>query len=141
MKQIIEFLLLGLLLALVYKKPPFLMNIYSNKLLIIILILLNALIVKMYGITSGIIMTLIVIILLDKKENFCSNKEGFVPKIQVWKPSSFSGPCQSDLDRQIKVNSEKANIEATKQLNEHTNDGFKVERCGCQALAIKKQLY
>ena len=95
----------------------------------------------MYGITSGIIMSLIVIILLDKKENFCGNKEGFVPKIQVWKPSSFSGPCQLDLDRQIKVNSEKANIAATKQLNEHTNDGFKVEQCPCQELAVKKQLY
>ena len=126
MKQIVEYLLLGLLLALVYKKPAFLGNISNHKLFIIILILLNAFVAKKYGITSGIIIALISIVLLDKKENFCDTKETFVPKIKVWKPSSFSGPCQVDLDRQIKVNSEKANLQATKQLNEHTNEGFKV---------------
>ena len=127
MKQIIEFLLLGLLLALVYKKPAFLQNISHNKFLIVILILLNALTAKLYGITSGIIIALIIIILLDKKENFCNictNKEAFVPKIQVWHPASFSGPCQLDLDRKLKTNSERAKIAATKQLNNHTNDGF-----------------
>ena len=132
MKQIVEYLLLGLLLALVYKKPAFLGNISNHKLFIIILILLNAFVAKKYGITSGIIIALISIVLLDKKENFCDTKETFVPKIKVWKPSSFSGPCQVDLDRQIKVNSEKANLQATKQLNEHTNDGYEVQQ---------KQLY
>ena len=132
MKQFIEFLLLGLLLALVYEKPSFLMNFSNNKLYLIILILLNAFVAKKYGITSGIIMALITIVLIDKKENFCNTKETFVPKMRVWKPTSFSGPCQIDLDRQMKENSEKANLEATKQLNEHTNDGFKVHQ---------KQLY
>jgi len=132
MKQFITFVLLGLLLALVYKKPPFLMNISSNHFVILVLILLNGYIVKTYGINSGIVCALIIIVLLDKKEEFCNNKEGFVPKIQIWKPAKFHGPCQIDLDRQIKENSEKANIEATKQLDERTNEGFQV---------YQKQLY
>jgi len=132
MRQIVEYLLLGLLLALVYKKPAFLGKISNHKLFIVILILLNAFVAKTYGITSGIIMALISIILLDKKEHFCNTKETFVPKMKVWRPSSFSGPCQIDLDRQLKENSEKANLEATKQLNEHTNEGFNIHQ---------KQLY
>ena len=59
-------------------------------------------------------------------------KEGFVSKIQTWHPAEFSGPCQIDLDRHLKIKSERANLESTKQLNGHTNDGFKIPQ---------KQLY
>ena len=132
MTQYIEFVLLGILLVLVYQKPNFLENIVNNKLSIILLLLLNGYIAKTYGITSGIIMAVIIIVLLENKEGFYNMKEGFVPKIQVWKPASFTGPCQLDLDRQIKENGERASMEATKQLNEHTNEGFRVHQ---------KQLY
>ena len=126
MKHYTEFILLGLLLIFVYKKPAFLQNLSNNKIFVVGLILLNAYIAKTCGTCAGVIAALIIIVLLDKKENFCNVKEDFVPKIQVWHPASFSGPCQTDLDRQIKANSEKANLEATKQLNDHTNDGFKI---------------
>ena len=125
MKNYLEFILLGLLLVLVYKKPNFLKNIPNNKILIVLLILLNGYIAKKHGMTCGIIMALIIIVLIDDKESFCGMKEGFNPKIQVWRPASFSGPCQTDLDRRIKVNSELANLSSTKQLNGQTNDGYK----------------
>jgi len=125
MRNYFEFILLGLLLVLVYKKPNFLKSIPNNKILIILLILLNGYIAKEYGMTCGIIMALIIIVLIDDKETFTSLREGFNPKIQVWRPASFSGPCQTDLDRRIKINSELSNLSATKQLNGHTNDGYK----------------
>ena len=74
----------------------------------------------------------IIIVLIDSKENFCSSKEGFVPKIKVWRPATFTAPCQVDLDRQIKLKSERATLSSTQQLDQHTNGGFKVEQ---------KQLY
>ena len=68
----------------------------------------------------------------DNKEEEDDTKEGFVSKIQTWHPAEFSGPCQIDLDRHLKIKSERANLESTKQLNGHTNDGFKIPQ---------KQLY
>ena len=38
----------------------------------------------------------------------------------------------TDLDRNIKIESERATIESTEQLDQHTNNGFRVEQ---------KQLY
>ena len=125
MKQYIDFILLGLLLILFYNKPKFTDNIPNNKLAILFLVLLNAYIAKTYGMSSGIIMAYIVIMLLDKKENFSDIKEGFTPKIQVWRHVTFVGPCQIDLDRKLKEEGELANLNATKQLNYQTNDGFK----------------
>ena len=174
MKEYITYLLLGLLLALVYQKPLFLTNVSSNKLLKIILILLNAYIAKTYGMMNAVITSLIIIVLLHHDEGFKEGakpskeeieetiskakeilnkatetvskqnddgeeneeeddtKEGFVSKIQTWHPAEFSGPCQIDLDRHLKIKSESANLESTKQLNGHTNDGFKIPQ---------KQLY
>ena len=184
MKEYITYLLLGLLLALVYQKPVFFTNISSNKLLKIVLILLNAYIAKTYGMMNAVITSLIIIVLLhhdegfkegakpskkeieetiskareilnkatetaskqnddggrdeenkkeqDNKEEEDDTKEGFVSKIQTWHPAEFSGPCQIDLDRHLKIKSERANLESTKQLNGHTNDGFKIPQ---------KQLY
>tara|TARA_A100001015_G_C14571997_1_gene549473 strand:- start:218 stop:601 length:384 start_codon:yes stop_codon:yes gene_type:complete len=126
MNNYIEIILLGILLILVYKKPAFLHNLHSNKIYIALLILLNLYLLNNYGITSGIVMALIIIILIDKKENFCDSKEGFVPKIKVWKPASFTQPCQLDLDRNIKLHSEKATINSSKQLDSHTNGGYKL---------------
>lgn len=169
MKEYITYLLLGLLLALVYQKPVFFTNISSNKLLKIVLILLNAYIAKTYGMMNAVITSLIIIVLLHHDEGFKEGakpskkeieetiskareilnkatetaskqnddgeddtKEGFVSKIQTWHPAEFSGPCQIDLDRHLKIKSERANLESTKQLNGHTNDGFKIPQ---------KQLY
>ena len=66
MEQYIEFILLGLLLILFYNKPKFTDNIPNNKLAILFLVLLNAYIAKTYGMSSGIIMACIVIMLVDK---------------------------------------------------------------------------
>ena len=183
MKEYITYLLLGLLLALVYQKPVFFTNISSNKLLKIVLILLNAYIAKTYGMMNAVITSLIIIVLLHHDEGFKEGakpskeeieetiskakeilnkatetvskqnddgeeeenkeeegeekeedvtKEGFISKIQALHPAEFSGPCQIDLDRHLKIKSERANLESTKQLNGHTNDGVKIPQ---------KQLY
>tara|TARA_B000000441_G_C21604864_1_gene268077 strand:- start:186 stop:584 length:399 start_codon:yes stop_codon:yes gene_type:complete len=132
MENYIEIILLALLVILVYKKPAFLQNINENKFVLASLILLNAYILKTVSMSAGIIMALINIVLLDTKENFCDSKEGFTPKIKVWKPATFTGPCIVDLDRDIKVKGEKATIKSTEQLDSHTNNGFKI---------YQKQLY
>ena len=93
MENYIEIILLALLVILVYKKPAFLQNINENKFVLASLILLNAYILKTVGMSAGIIVALINIVLLDTKENFCDTKEGFTPKITVWKPATFTSPC------------------------------------------------
>jgi len=113
MENYIELLLLALLLVLVYKKPGFLQNIGSNKIYTALLILLNVYVLKTQGITAGIILALISIVLIDEKENFCDSKEGFVSKIQVWRPANFRPPCQVDLDRNMKILGEKNTIAST----------------------------
>ena len=113
MEEYIELILLGILLVLVYKKPAFLQNIHSNKIYIALLILLNAYILKTQGTTAGIIMALIVIILIDSKENFCDSREGFVSKIKIWRPAEFRPPCQVELDRKMKILGEKNTISCT----------------------------
>ena len=132
MDNYIEIVLLGILVILVYKKPLFLENIQNNKLMIAGLLLLNAFLLKRVGMSAGIIMALIIIVLVDTKETFCDSKEGFTPKIKVWKPAVFTAPCQTDLDRDIKVKGERATIESSEQLDQHTNNGFKI---------YQKQLY
>ena len=71
--------------------------------------------------SSGIIMALIIIVLIDSKENFCNSKEGFAPKIKVWRSCNFLQLLvKLDLDREIKItNSERSNfIIYTKQLDQ-----------------------
>ena len=132
MDNYIEIILLGVLVILVYKKPVFLENINDNKILLALMILLNTYMLKNVGMSAGIIMSFIIMVLIDTKENFCDAKEGFTPKIQIWQPSVFTGPCQVELDREIKVKGERATIESTEQLDQHTNNGYKIHQ---------KQLY
>lgn len=133
MDNYIEIILLGVLVILVYKKPLFLENINDNKILLTLMILLNMYMIKNVGMSAGIIMSFIIIVLIDTKENFCDGtKEGFTPKIQIWQPSVFTGPCQVELDREMKVKGERATIESTEQLDQHTNNGYKIQQ---------KQLY
>jgi len=175
MEQYFTYILLSILLTSVYQKPRFFMNLSKNKILKIILILLNAYIARIYGIMNGVIVALIIIVLLHNEEEFTNkkpskkdlkntiseakkmldkavdtasnqlddeeeeenandntNEESFVSKIQIWKPEKFTNPCQVDLDRYLKIKSEKYNLDSTKQLNGHTNDGFKIPQ---------KQLY
>jgi hypothetical protein len=133
MDNYIEIILLGVLVILIYKKPVFLENINNKKILLTLMILLNMYMLKNVGMSAGIIMSFIIIVLIDTKENFCDDpKEGFTPKIHIWQPSVFSGPCQVELDREMKVKGERATIESTEQLDHHTNNGYKIHQ---------KQLY
>jgi len=119
MDNYFELFLLAVLVSLIYKKPVFLENIANNKLYLVFLICLNAYVAKKFGITSGIIMALINIILLDTKETFCNvieEKEESEPKVnvQTWRPANFTSPCQTENDRILKVRSERATLNATK---------------------------
>tara|TARA_B100000902_G_C27213605_1_gene865748 strand:+ start:91 stop:438 length:348 start_codon:yes stop_codon:yes gene_type:complete len=108
-----DLFLLGLLVIFIYKKPAFLKDISKNKLAVLSLILLNAYLLKTKGVSSGITMALIIIVILDDTEGFTlNNKEGFQPKIHRWQPAHFVGPCQIDLDRKLKIRSEEANVQA-----------------------------
>lgn len=114
MENYIEIVLLAILVVLLYKKPGFLKEMIDNKMFILCLIILKVYIVSKYGITSGIITALILVVLMDSKEGFCENtQEGFVPKIQKWKPQTFNSPCQIDIDRKIKIQSEEASLFST----------------------------
>ena len=73
MDNYIEIVLLGILVILVYKKPLFLENIQNKKLIIAGLLLLNAFLLKRVGMSAGIIMALIIIVLVDTKETFCDS--------------------------------------------------------------------
>ena len=122
MDQYIEFILLGILI-LFYNKPKFTENLYNNKLAILFLVLLNAYIAKTCGVSMAVHMACIIIVLIDKKENF-SNIEELIYQIQVWRPMTFVGPCQVDLDRKLKEDSELANLNAT-TAKWADPDGFK----------------
>lgn len=124
MKEYFEFFLLALLIVIVYKVPDFMCNIANTKVLLLISLILNAYVLKELGITSAIIFAIILAIILNNNKVTPTNMEGFTLKIQKWSPKNFSSPCQIDLDRKMKLNSEKANIESTKQIDEHTNGGF-----------------
>tara|TARA_Y100000022_G_C13073761_1_gene294579 strand:+ start:279 stop:629 length:351 start_codon:yes stop_codon:yes gene_type:complete len=115
MNNYVELGLLAILVVLLYKKPVYLQELSNNKMYLLVLIILKIYIFKTYGVTSGIISALILVVLLDTKENFCDNnkKEEFVPKIQSWKPQTFNSPCQVDIDRKIKIQSEEASLYST----------------------------
>ena len=116
MNNYIELTLLGILVVLIYKKPEYLKNVHSNKIYIILLIFLNAYISKKFGITSGIIMALITIVLLDNNEYFTDiSKEDFTNNkdVKVWRPANFTQPCQVENDRILKRRSETSTLRAT----------------------------
>ena len=52
MSEYIEYVLLGVLLVLIYKKPDFLIDLGLSKINILVLIFLNAYIVYEYGSTA-----------------------------------------------------------------------------------------
>ena len=112
MDNYIEIVLLAILVVLIYKKPSFLHGINNNKFIMALLILLNTYLLKTIGMTAGIIMALILIVLFDGSDS----REGFSPKIKVWQPSTFTSPCQVNLDREIKIRSEKNTLDSTRQL-------------------------
>lgn len=119
-----EYILLALLLCLFYMKDDLMLNLSFNKFFMGFLIILCLYLTKMFGSTSGIIIALIIIFFISKKREYNIQRESFVPKISKWSPSTFSSPCQLDLDRKLKTNAELSKIAATKQLNEHTNGGY-----------------
>ena len=121
MTQYIEFFLLGLLIAIINNIPEFMCTAINNKLMLLLLILLNIYLLKIYGISSGILFAVILVIIISHGKVSMSNQETFVPKISSWKPANFSSPCQIDLDRKLKKSSEIANIASTKQIDGNTN--------------------
>ena len=124
MSQYVEFFLIALLIVMINKVPEFMCTAVNDKMIVALLLILNIYIFKVYGISSGILFAVILVIILDKGKVSMTNQDTFVPKISIWQPSNFSSPCQVNLDRKIKINSEKANISSTKQLDKNTNGGF-----------------
>jgi len=127
MNQYTEYVLLALLLCLFYKQPEFLLNLSFNKYFMALLLFLCVYLTNQFGVTSGIIIAFIVILFISSKREYVEIKEGFIPKLTKWSPMKFSSPCQIDLDRKMKTSAEKNNIASTKQLDEHTNGGYKVQ--------------
>lgn len=125
MKLYIEYVLLALLMCLLYKQPEFFLNLTFNKYFMAFIMFLCIYLTYNFGVTSGVIIAFIIILFINTKQEYVELKEGFTPKLMKWTPSSFSSPCQVDLDRKMKESAEKNNIAATKQLNGHTSDGYK----------------
>lgn len=126
MNQYTEYVLLALLLCLFYKQPEFLLNLSFNKYFMYLLLVLCVYLTNQFGVTSGIIIAFIIILFISSKREYVELKEGFIPKLTKWSPSNFSSPCQIDLDRKMKTSAEKNKIAFTKQLDEHTNGGYKL---------------
>ena len=119
-----EYILLALLLCLFYMKDDLMLNLSFNKFFMAFLLMVCLYLTTTFGSTSGVIIALIIIFFISKKREYNVLKESFVPKISKWSPSTFSSPCQIDLDRKMKTNAELSKIAATKQLDEHTNGGY-----------------
>ena len=79
MSQYVEFFLLGLLIVIINNVPEFLCSAVNNKLMLLLLILLNIYLLKIYGMASGILFAVILVIVLNKGKVSMSNQEGFVP--------------------------------------------------------------
>ena len=120
-----EYVLLALLVCLFYKQPEFLLQLSFNKYFMALVMFLCVYLTYNFGVSSGVIIAFIIILFINSKQEYVELKEGFTPKLIKWSPSSFSSPCQVDLDRKMKASAEKNNIAATKQLNGHTSDGYK----------------
>ena len=91
--------------------------------LLIGLILLNVHLTVTYGASCGVLGSGIIIMLMDS--DGYQYKEAFNPKLEVWKPKKFTQACVSDIDRNIKIKSESNSMLASKQIDNHTNGGFK----------------
>ena len=122
MEEVVQYILLAIVVMLVYKKPECLKAFVKNKVLLIGLIFLNVHLTVTYGVSSGVLGSLIIIMLMD--DEGYEYKEAFNPKLEVWKPKEFTQACVSDIDRDMKVKSERASMLATKQLDNHTNGGY-----------------
>ena len=125
MKLYVEYVLLALLMCLLYKQPEFFLNLTFNKYFMAFVMFLCVYLTYNFGVTSGVIIAFIIILFIHTKKEYVELKEGFTPKLMKWSPSSFSSPCQVDLDRKMKTSAEKSKIAASKQLDEHTNGGYK----------------
>ena len=123
MEEVVQYILLAIVVMLVYKKPECLKAFVKNKVLLIGLILLNVHLTVTYGVSSGVLGSLIIIMLMD--DEGYEYKEAFNPKLEVWKPKEFTQACVSDIDRDIKVKSETNSMLATNQIDNHTNGGYK----------------
>lgn len=120
-----EYVLLALLVCLLYKQPEFLLNLTFNKYFMTVIMFLCIYLTYTLGVTCGVIIAFIIILFISSKNEYVGFKEEFTPKISKWTPENFSSPCQIDLDRKIKLSSERNNIAATKQLDGNTNGGYK----------------
>ena len=123
MEEIVQYVLLAIVVMLVYKKPECLKAFVKNKVLLIGLILLNVHLTVTYGASCGVLGSVIIIMLMDS--DGYQYKEAFNPKLEVWKPKEFTQACVSDIDRNIKIKSESNSMLASKQIDNHTNGGFK----------------
>ena len=123
MEEIVQYILLAIVVMLVYKKPECLKALVKNKVLLIGLILLNVHLTVTYGASCGVLGSVIIIMLMDS--DGYQYKEAFNPKLEVWKPKEFTQACVSDIDRNIKIKSESNSMLASKQIDNHTNGGFK----------------
>ena len=123
MEEIVQYILLAIVVMLVYKKPECLKAFVKNKVLLIGLIFLNVHLTVTYGVSCGILGSIIIIMLMD--DDGYEYKEAFSPKLEVWKPQEFTQACVSDIDRDIKIKSESNSMLASKQIDNHTNGGFK----------------
>ena len=123
MEEIVQYVLLAIVVMLVYKKPECLKALVKNKVLLICLILLNVHLTVTYGASCGVLGSVIIIMLMDS--DGYQYKEAFNPKLEVWKPKEFTQACVSDIDRNIKIKSESNSMLASKQIDNHTNGGFK----------------
>ena len=123
MEEIVQYVLLAIVVMLVYKKPECLKALVKNKVLLLGLILLNVHLTVTYGASCGVLGSVIIIMLMDS--DGYQYKEAFNPKLEVWKPKEFTQACVSDIDRDIKIKSESNSMLSSKQIDNHTNGGFK----------------
>tara|TARA_B100000900_G_C20474908_1_gene672969 strand:- start:344 stop:745 length:402 start_codon:yes stop_codon:yes gene_type:complete len=118
----VEYFLLAVLLIFMYVKPSFLNNVRKNSLMKLLIILLTIFITSKYGITSGVLMSIIFILLLndsknvqlyDKKhfEGFSSEKDKEDTKHYTYeKNDEDCKDCKkniTDLSREFELNTER----------------------------------
>jgi len=151
MKTYVEMGLTSLLAVLIYERPSFLVKSANTTLGKIIMIIIVGLLAKQYGINSGILAAIIMIMLQDSlnegfdgfygkgsKDTGCATcksicsgkcnhecpscvKEGF----DNLEPANYSvsGTDQIGLSRQLQINSLNAKMASSQQANGCTNNG------------------
>jgi hypothetical protein len=139
MKTYVELGLVALLTVLVYEKPKFLANAANTTLGIVIMIVSVGLLAKQYGINSGLLAAIIMILLqesdgfsriiqsgekhyLDQSQLHGSGEDEYVNDL---KPAKFpvTGADQIGLSRRLKTNALNATMSASQQVNGCTNNG------------------